>query len=112
MSKTWLAFVAVGLCWGCHPNHKKPKKPPHLEMTVSNDCDEAVTVVVGADPETSDTIDIPLEPREAIVWTPRDGEMLWSRDDDDAEWIAAPVENDGEGSTVVSTCISTRLSRG
>lgn len=110
MSKTWLAFIGVGLCWGCHPRHKKPKKPPHLEITVSNDCDEAAFVVAGTGPEDADAIDVRLEPRESIVWMPRDGEKLWTRDDEDAEWVT--VEDDGVGSTVVSTCISTRLSSG
>ena len=101
MPKTWPVLVALTLCWGCHPRHK-PKKPKPKPLEVTNTCDEAVNLAIGVDPDADETTRVEIDAGETLVWTLADREQVWSRDDDQAEWVAASHTDDG----VVSVCIT------
>jgi hypothetical protein len=105
MRKKGLVLAALGLSWGCH----KPKKPPSpkvdLEISVSNECTDAVVMAFGADPESDDATMVEVDARETILWTLRGEEQLWSRDDDQAEWVAATIQ-DHEPRSIVSVCVT------
>jgi hypothetical protein len=107
MKRSLIALVALGLCSACH-KPKKPKPKAHLEVT--NGCEDAVLVAFGNDPESDDAIMVELEAGETIDWKLREREDLWSRDDEDADWVAAATEED-DASVVVSVCVSARFAR-
>jgi hypothetical protein len=109
MKRSIIALVVLGLCSACH-KPKKPKPKAHLE--VSNECDQAVIVAFGTTAESDDAIMVELDAGEAIGWELREREHLWSRDDDDADWIVAHDEGDeGDESAVVSVCVTARFAQ-
>jgi hypothetical protein len=108
MKRSVIAILVLGLCSACH--HRKPKKPkPKAHVEIENTCDSSAIVVFGSAPGAADAIEVELEPGETLGWTLRDREQAWSRDDPDAEWVAASDE--GDDPMVVSICVSARFAQ-
>jgi hypothetical protein len=117
MQRAWIVVVAVGMAWGCHPDHRRKPKDPKLvldpdaeledwtaQVTLDNACADVVDLVASTTRSPGDdAVHLSITPGETLVWTFASDEKLWHLDVDGAA-IEAVVDDDGTDVQVTFDC--------